>query len=132
MIEISQLYEKIHLDMAPLGLDVFCRKLVDLVLLSPVDNPSYTYSFLQNALDGCSLEELQKSLNYLKSSPISLFALQYQYIDAEGVPYDISRESLLAAFQDEALEHPQHSYLDPDYKSRVYVLHVADKSVIQL
>lgn len=132
MMNIDQLYEKIQTETSPLGLDVFCHKLVDLVLSSPVDRPAYTYAALSEAVDGGAIEELQQALNYLKSSPINLFVQQYQYLDVDGVPYDISKEELQAAFLDDALCHPENGFQDRGFKDRVYVLYVADKTVIQL
>jgi hypothetical protein len=131
MINIHQLYEKIQVEAAPLGLDVFCYRLVELVMGSAVSNPAYTYSALMEAVGGCAIEDLQRALNYLKASPICLFAQQYQYVDVDGVPHDITREDLQAAMLDDALSHPEHGYLDPDFKDRVYILYVADKTVIE-
>lgn len=132
MININQLYEKIQVETTPLGLDGFCYKLVELVMKSTVSHPAYSYAALIDALDDCAIEDLQRALNYLKASPINLFKQQYQYLDTDGVPHDISREDLQAAMVDNALSHPEHGYLDPDFKDRVYVLYVADKTVIQL
>lgn len=132
MINIDRLYEKIQIETTPLGLDGFCYKLVELVMNSAVNHPAFTYAALSDAVGGCSLEDLQRALNYLKASPINLFAQQYQYVDTDGVPHDISREDLQAAMLDDALCHPEHGYLDVGFKDRVYVLYVADKTVIQL
>ncbi|WP_236187189.1 hypothetical protein [Pseudomonas protegens] len=132
MIKINHLYEKIQTETSSLGLDVFCYKLVDLVLNSPVNHPVYTYAALTDAVGGCDIENLQRAINYLKSSPINLFVQQYQYMDVEGVPYDISREDLQAAILDDALCHPENGLQDRDFRERVYVLYVADKAVIQL
>ncbi|WP_439856435.1 hypothetical protein [Pseudomonas yamanorum] len=132
MININHLYEKIQAETSPLGLDAFCYKLVDLVLNSPVNQPSYTYAALTEAVGECDIESLQRAINYLKSSPINLFVQQYQYLDVEGIPYDISREDLQAAILDDALCHPENGFQDRGFRERVYVLYVADKTVIQL
>ncbi|WP_313057925.1 hypothetical protein [Pseudomonas rhodesiae] len=132
MININHLYEKIQAETSPLGLDGFCYKLVDLVLRSPNNHPAYTYAALTDAVGGCDVESLQRAINYLKSSPINLFVQQYQYMDIEGVPYDISREALQAAILDDALCHPENGFQDRNFRERVYVLYVADKTVIQL
>lgn len=132
MIDIKSLQERIHAEAGPLGIDKCCLQLVELLINAPNDSPIFNHNHLQQEIQGCSLEDIQKSINYLKASPLKLFSQAYFYLDDDCVIYQISEESLAAALLDGALPHPDNSRLDPNFKSKVFIAYIGNKSGIAL
>lgn len=130
MMTKQHLLERIQAEAALLGIDKCCLQLVDLVLSSKTDNPVFTHLHLMQSIQGCSLDEITSSVNYLRASPISLFSKLYQYIDDDGVPYDLTADDLSAAMQDRALPHPDNGLLDPAFLDKVYVVYVGNKAAV--
>lgn len=127
----NELFRKIESEASVLGVERFCTNIARSILDSPVSNPVYSYSSIQEAAGGdCPLEQLQICINYLKAAPLCLLQQQYQYIDPDGIPHDLSRDDLRVALADGSLAHPEHGYTDSGFADRVYILFRADRSVI--
>lgn len=131
MISKTLLFQKIESEVSHLRIDCFCKEIVEHILSSVEYNPVFSYSdFLSVAGGKCSLEQVQLCVNYLKSPSIKLIEQQYRYID-EDVIYDVSIEDLQSAFLNGALNLEDRGYPDQDYESKVYVVFVADKAVVE-
>lgn len=131
MISKTLLFQKIESEVSHLRIDYCCKEIVELILSSSENKPVFSYSDFLNVVDEeCSIEHVQLCLNFLKSSSIRLIEQQYRYID-EDVIYDVSVEDLQAAFMDGSLNIEERGYPDRDFQSKVYLVFVANKAVIE-
>lgn len=131
MMTKQHLIERIQAEASLLGIDKCCLQLLDMVLSSSLENPVFTCLHLMQSVQGYSLDEITSSVNYLRASPISLFSKTYQYIDDEGIPYELSADDISAAVLDKALPHPDSGILDSGFMDKVYVVYVGNKSAVE-
>lgn len=109
-----------------------CKKIVAALL---ADNRQvYTYGDLlssANAGAGSDYDigEVQRAINVLKSDNVQLLRELYRYID-DHVIYDLSLEELQVAMLDGMLDLELRGYPDRDFKSKVYVIFSADRTVV--
>jgi hypothetical protein len=131
MISKTLLFQKIESEVSHLRIDYCCKEIVELILSSSERKPVFSYSDFMSVVDGeCSIEQVQLCLNFLKSASVKLIEQQYRYVD-EDVIYDVSVEDLQAAFMNGSLSIEDRGYPDRDYQSKVYIVFVADKAVIE-
>ncbi|WP_426108325.1 hypothetical protein [Pseudomonas sp. TWR1-1-4] len=113
--------------------DVHCCKNIASAVLHD-SRVFYTYGDLlvsAGANSGVAYEisDVQYAINVLKGSQVRLLREVYRYID-EDVIYDLSTEELQVAMQDGALNLELRGYPDRDFKSKVYVIFSADRTVV--
>lgn len=131
MISKTLLFQKIESEVAHLNIDYCCKEIVEFILSSQEKRPVFSYSDFINVLGGeCSIEQVQLCLNFLKSTPINLVEQCYRYVD-EDLIYEVSVEELQAAFMNGSLDIEDRGYPDRDYQSKVYIVFVADKAVVE-
>lgn len=109
-----------------------CKNIVSAVLDDT--RVFYTYGDLVNSAGfdpeaSFEISDVQCAINVLKGSQIRLLREVYRYID-EGVIYDLSTEELQVAMQDGFLDLELRGYPDRDFKSKVYVIFSADRTVV--
>lgn len=131
MITKTLLFKKIESEVSHLRIDYCCKKIVELILSSAEQKPVYSYADFMRVVDGaCSIEQVQLCLNYLKSPSVKLVEQQYRYLD-DDVIYNVSAEDLQAAFMNGALNVEDRGYPDPQYQSKVYIVFMANKAVVE-
>lgn len=130
-MNIGQVREKIEADLAILGLNDCCRSIFDAAIESPIENPVFTYEALLDFTHrSCSLDQLQRCLNYLKSPPLSVFKQKYQFVEDSGDFYELDIEALRDAAENGVLAHPHYSYNVDNYMQYVYVVFVFCREVL--
>jgi hypothetical protein len=115
------------------GGDVRCCKNIVSAVLGDT-RVFYTYGDLLNSAGSdpearFEISDVQSAINVLKGSQIRLFREVYRYID-EDVIYDLSTEELQVAMRDGFLDLELRGYPDRDFKSKVYVIFSADRTVV--
>lgn len=94
----------------------------------------YTYGDLLNVVAAdvgsrCEISDVQSAINVLKGAQVRLLREVYRYID-EDVIYDLSTEELQVAMRDGFLDLELRGYPDREFKSKVYVIFSADRTVV--
>jgi hypothetical protein len=115
------------------GGDVGCCKKIVITLLNE-DRQFYTYGdFLNSANAGSDkrydIHDIQQAIDVLKGGHVQLLHEVYRYID-DDVIYDLSLEELQIASVDGVLDLELRGYPDRDFKSKVYVIFSADRTVV--
>lgn len=116
------------------GGDVRCCKNIASAVLNG-SRVVYTYGDLLNSAGSDSearfeIADVQCAINVLKGSQIRLLREVYRYIDDDDVIYDLSTEELQVAMRDGVLDLELRGYPDRDFKSKVYVIFSADRTVV--
>lgn len=142
MMTIGQLNRYIDRAYILGGGDVGCCKKIVAELLES-DRQFYTYGDLLNSANSSSgtvyevddvdtvyeIDDVQCAINVLKSERVQLLHEVYRYID-DDVIYDLSLEELQVAMADGILDLELRGYPDRNFKSKVYVIFSADRTVV--
>ncbi|WP_153000574.1 hypothetical protein [Pseudomonas syringae] len=89
----------------------------------------YYYSDFVEAVSGLHLQDpmqnVQRSLNVLKSKSVGLLRQEYRYLDDDGVVYPVAIEELQAAYSDGSLHLDWRNGSDSDFAAKVYMVFFA-------
>lgn len=113
--------------------DARCCKKLALSILHE-QRAFYSYGDLLNianfgTAECFNINDVQLAINVLKGTSIKLLREVYRYID-DDVIYDLSADELQTALKDGILDLELRGYPDRDFKSKVYVIFSADRSVV--